>query len=133
LSAHDEPATDELDIDVIKLARRSEEFRRVLLTGKNMQVVVMTIPPGEEIGEETHEHGDQMLFFVDGRGDAILEGETTPVEAGHLVFVPAGTLHNFVNSGDEPLRIVTAYAPPEHEHGTVHHTKEEADADEHDH
>jgi mannose-6-phosphate isomerase-like protein (cupin superfamily) len=133
LSAQDEPTTDELDIDVIKLARRSEEFRRVLLTGKNMQVVVMTIPPGEEIGEETHEHGDQMLFFVDGRGDAVLEGETTPVEAGHLVFVPAGTLHNFVNSGDEPLRIVTAYAPPEHEHGTVHHTKEEADADEHDH
>ena len=133
MSTHNETDPDELDIDVIKLARKSEEFRRVLLTGSNMQVVVMTIPPGEEIGEETHEHGDQMLFFVDGRGDAVLEGKTTPVEAGHLVFVPAGTLHNFVNTGDEPLRIVTAYAPPEHEHGTVHHTKEEADADEHDH
>jgi mannose-6-phosphate isomerase-like protein (cupin superfamily) len=124
---------DDLDIDVIKLARRSDEFRRVLLTGANMQVVVMTIPPGDEIGEETHEHGDQMLFFVDGRGDAVLEGESSPVEAGHLVFVPAGTLHNFVNTGYEPLRIVTAYAPPEHEHGTVHHTREEAEADEHEH
>ena len=133
MSNENDAHTEDLDIDVIKLARRSDEFRRVLLTGSNMQVVVMTIPPGEEIGEETHEHGDQMLFFVDGRGDAVLEGETNPVEAGHLVFVPAGTLHNFVNTGDEPLRIVTAYAPPEHEHGTVHHTKEEADADEHDH
>jgi mannose-6-phosphate isomerase-like protein (cupin superfamily) len=128
-----ETKPDELDIDVIRLARQSEEFRRVLLTGSNMQVVVMTLPPGEEIGEETHEHGDQMLFFVDGRGEAVLEGETTLVEAGHLVFVPAGTLHNFINTGDDPLRIVTAYAPPEHEHGTVHHTRQDAEADEHDH
>ena len=133
MSNENDANTDDLDIDVIKLARSSEEFRRVLLTGSNMQVVVMTIPPGDEIGEETHEHGDQMLFFVDGHGDAVLEGARSPVEAGHLVFVPAGTLHNFVNTGDQPLRIVTAYAPPEHEHGTVHHTREEAEADEHEH
>jgi mannose-6-phosphate isomerase-like protein (cupin superfamily) len=133
VSDANETKPEELDLDVIKLARRSDEFRRVLLTGTNMQIVVMTIPPGEEIGEETHEHGDQMLFFVDGSGEAVLEGDSNPVEAGHLVFVPAGTLHNFVNTGDEPLRIVTAYAPPEHEHGTVHHTRAEADADEHDH
>ena len=119
---------EDLDLDIVKLARRSDDFRRVMMTGPNMQVVVMTIPPGEEIGAETHPDNDQMLFFVDGKADAILDGDSTPVDAGHLVFVPAGTHHNFVNTGDEPLRIVTAYAPPEHEPDTVHHTKEEADA-----
>lgn len=120
--------SDDFDLDIVALARRSDEFRRVMMTGANMQVVVMTIPVGEEIGAETHDHNDQMLFFVDGVADAVLDGETTPVSAGHLVFVPAGTHHNFVNTGDEPLRIVTAYAPPEHADGTVHHTKAEADA-----
>lgn len=130
--ANDTPDLGDLDIDIISIARRSSDFRRVLQTGEKMQIVVMTIPPGEEIGEETHEHGDQTLLFIDGTGTAVLEGESTPVEAGHLVFVPAGTLHNFVNTGEDPLRIITAYAPPEHEHGTIHTTKAEAEADEHD-
>lgn len=116
------------DLDIVEVARRSDDFRRVLMTGSNMQVVVMTIPAGGEIGAETHPDNDQVLFFVDGQADAILDGETTPVTPGHLVFVRAGTHHNFVNTGEGPLRIVTAYAPPEHPHGTVHHTKEEADA-----
>jgi len=81
----------------------------------------------EEIGEETHE-GDQILFFVEGDGEAILEGESSPVHSGDYVFVPAGTLHNFVNTGSEALRLLTTYAPPEHPHGTVHRTKAEADA-----
>jgi mannose-6-phosphate isomerase-like protein (cupin superfamily) len=131
MSPQDATEPDDLELDVVKLARRSDDFRRVLLTGPNMQVVVMTIPAGGEIGAETHGETDQMLFFVDGRADAVLDGQTTPVSSGHLVFVPAGTHHNFVNTGDEPLRIVTTYAPPEHEHGTVHRTKEEADRDEH--
>ena len=84
-------------------------------------------PAGEEIGEETHQ-GDQILFFVEGEGEAILEGESSPVSSGDYVFVPAGTLHNFVNTGSEPLRLLTTYAPPEHPHGTVHRTKAEADA-----
>jgi mannose-6-phosphate isomerase-like protein (cupin superfamily) len=87
----------------------------------------MTIQPGGEIGEETH-HGDQILFFVQGEGEAILEGESSPVRSGDYVFVPAGTLHNFVNTGGGPLRLLTTYAPPEHSHGTVHRTKAEADA-----
>ena len=123
--------TVESDIDVIAMARKSDDFRRVLLTGDKMQIVVMTIPPGGEIGAETHPDTDQVLFFVDGDAASILDGERTEVGPGHLVFVRAGTHHNFVNVGDEPLRIVTAYAPPEHEHGTVHETKEEADADHH--
>lgn len=122
-------ATSELDL--IGAARASDDFRRVLVTGARMQVVVMTIPPGGEIGAETHPDTDQALFFVDGDGEAILDNEAMAVSAGDLVFVRAGVHHNFVNTGDQPLRIATAYAPPEHEHGTVHHTRADADADEH--
>lgn len=120
-------------VDVIELARQSDDFRRVVITGDEMQVVVMTIQPGEEIGAETHEGHDQMLFFVDGEGEAVLDGKTSTVTAGDLSFVHAGVHHNFINTGSTPLRIVTAYAPPEHEPGTVHADKAEADAAEHDH
>jgi mannose-6-phosphate isomerase-like protein (cupin superfamily) len=114
------------------LARENEYFRRVLETGEHAQLVVMTIQPGEEIGEETHQ-GDQILFFVDGEGEAILEGQSSAVQSGDYVFVPAETLHNFVNTGSELLRLLTTYAPPEHPHGTVHRTKAEADAAEEHH
>ena len=113
------------------LARENEYFRQVLETGEHAQLVVMTLARGEEIGEETHQ-GDQILFFVDGEGEAILGGEPSPVQSGDYVFVPAGTLHNFVNTGGAPLRLLTTYAPPEHPHGTVHRTKAEADAAEGD-
>jgi mannose-6-phosphate isomerase-like protein (cupin superfamily) len=109
------------------LARGNDAFRRTIVTGEHAQLVVMTIQPGEKIGEETHE-GDQILHFVDGTGEAILEGETSAVGPGDVVFVPAGTLHNFVNTGSGPLRLVTVYAPPEHPPRTVHETKAEADA-----
>lgn len=111
----------------VELARANDFFRQTLETGKHAQVVAMTIQPGEEIGEETHE-GDQILFFVSGDGDAVLGGESQPVHANDMVFVPAGTLHNFVNTGSEPLRLITTYAPPEHPDGTVNRTKAEADA-----
>lgn len=124
-------ASQRSELDIIEQARESDDFRRVLMTGQNMQIVVMTIPPGGEIGAETHPDTDQVLFFIDGEGEAILDGERSPVEPGHLVFVRAGTHHNFINTGEQPLRIATAYAPPEHEHGTVHATKLEADADHH--
>jgi mannose-6-phosphate isomerase-like protein (cupin superfamily) len=119
------------ELDIIEQARANDDFRRVLITGSNMQIVVMTIPPGGEIGAETHPETDQVLFFVDGEGESVLDGERTPVTPGHLVFVRAGTHHNFINTGDTPLRVATAYAPPEHEHGTVHATKDEADAEHH--
>jgi mannose-6-phosphate isomerase-like protein (cupin superfamily) len=111
----------------VELARQNGFFRQTLVTGEHAQVVAMTIQPGEEIGEETHE-GDQILFFVEGLGEAIVDGEVEPVGPNDMVFVPAGTLHNFVNTGSEPLRLVTTYAPPEHPDGTVHRTKAEADA-----
>ena len=115
-------------VDIVRAARENDAFRREVLTGTYEQVVVMTIPPGGEIGQEVHDDSDQVLAFVDGQGEATLDGETSQVGPNDLVFVRAGTRHNFVNTGDQPLRLLTIYAPPEHEPGTVHQTKEEADA-----
>jgi mannose-6-phosphate isomerase-like protein (cupin superfamily) len=114
-------------IDIVELARRNEAFRREIVTGEHSQVVVMTVPAGGEIGEEVHDV-DQLLVFVEGDGEAVLDGVTSSVEPNQLVFVRAGTRHNFRASGGRPLRLVTVYAPPEHPPGTVHQTKEEADA-----
>lgn len=109
-------------------ARKNTDFRREVVTGSHSQVVLMSIPVGGEIGEETHEHVDQTLVFVSGQGEAILNGQRQPVTVNTLCFVPAGTRHNFVNTGSEPLQLYTVYAPPEHAPGTVFHTKAEADA-----
>ena len=121
-----------LDVDIVKLARSNDAFRREIATGEHSQVVAMTIPVGEEIGEEVHEGNDQLLVFVDGEGEAVLDGKTSQVTPNDLVLVPAGTRHNFINTGAGPLRLVTVYAPPEHAPGTVHQTKAEADAAEAD-
>ena len=120
--------TDPLDTDIVTLARSNDAFRREIATGQHSQIVAMTIPPGEEIGEEVHEENDQLLVFVDGEGEAVLDGKTSTVTPNDLVLVPAGTVHNFINTGPGPLRLVTVYAPPEHAPGTVHQTKAEADA-----
>jgi mannose-6-phosphate isomerase-like protein (cupin superfamily) len=117
-----------LAIDIEALTRGNEHFRHEVATAEHSQVVLMTIPRGEEIGEEVHEGIDQLLVFVEGHADAILEGESSPVRAGQAVLVPAGTRHNFRSTGDSPLRLWTVYAPPEHPPGTVHRTKAEADA-----
>ena len=120
--------TDNERVDILAAARSNDAFRREVVTGEHEQVVVMTIPPGGEIGDEVHPDTDQVLIFVDGRGEAVLDGRSSDVGPNDLVFVRAGTRHNFVNRGDGPLRLITVYAPPEHEPGTVHQTKAEADA-----
>ncbi len=114
--------------DIVARAKANPHFRVVLATGPHSQVVVMSIPPGGDIGEEVHGDVDQVLVFVDGEGRAILDGEASDVGAGRLVHVPAGTRHNFVNTGGTDLRLYTVYAPPEHKPGTIHRTKAEADA-----
>ena len=113
---------------IATVAEKNPDFRRVLWTGKHTQLVVMTIPPGGEIGLETHEHNDQILNFLSGTGEAVVGGETRAVKQGDLVVVPAGTEHNFTNTGPNPLVLSTVYGPPDHAPGTVHVTKEEADA-----
>jgi mannose-6-phosphate isomerase-like protein (cupin superfamily) len=122
-----------LNVDIVAAAKANAFFRQVLSTGANAQVVVMSIPPGGEIGEETHDHVDQVLAFVEGKGVAILDGQESPVQPDRLVHVPAGTRHNFINTGPGDLRLYTVYAPPQHAQGTIHRTKAEADADEADH
>jgi mannose-6-phosphate isomerase-like protein (cupin superfamily) len=114
--------------DIVKRARANSYFREVLATGPNCQVVVMSIPPGGDIGSEVHDDVDQVLVFVQGEGEAILDGATSAVGPDRLVHVPAGTRHNFVNTGKVDLRLYTIYAPPEHKPGTIHRTKAEAEA-----
>jgi mannose-6-phosphate isomerase-like protein (cupin superfamily) len=115
-------------VNVLEASWTNDAFRREVVTGSHEQVVVMTIPPGGEIGEEVHATTDQVLVFIDGRAEATLDGESIEVGPNDLVFVRAGTRHNFVNRDDRPLRLITVYAPPEHAPGTIHQTKEEADA-----
>jgi mannose-6-phosphate isomerase-like protein (cupin superfamily) len=112
---------------IATVAEKNPDFRRVLWTGEHTQLVVMTIPPGGEIGEEIHEV-DQILTFVSGTATAEVDGETRDVAQGDLVVVPAGTKHNFTNAGPIPLVLYTVYGPPEHADQAVHHTKEEAEA-----
>ena len=109
----------------------NENFRRVLYTGHNLQLVLMTLPPGCDIGEEVHEDRDQFFRFEDGSGVVRIDGVDNRVAADFAVIVPAGARHNVINDGDAPLRLYTIYGPPEHKDGIVQSTKEEAEARHH--
>jgi len=113
------------------LPATSGEFRRVLWTGLYSQVVLMTIPVGGDIGDEVHTV-DQALTFTSGVGKATINGKDQEVKAGDLMVVPAGTQHQFVNTGPTPLILYTIYSPAEHDPKTVHGTKEEGDKEEED-
>ncbi len=115
--------------NVIEVTRENTNFREVLFTGPKSQLVVMSIPPGGEVGEETHYYTEQTLFFLSGTGEAMLDDEIFPISSGDAVVVTAGTKHNFKNTGTEDLKLYTVYAPPNHIDGRVHKTKEDADAD----
>lgn len=110
----------------------NNNFRKVIFTNAHSQLVLMSILPGEDIGKEVHQV-DQILFFVKGSGKAEVAGEQKDIGPGDVVDVPAGAEHNFINTGDEPLKLYTVYAPAEHPDGTVHATKAEADAAEASH
>jgi mannose-6-phosphate isomerase-like protein (cupin superfamily) len=111
--------------DIFGLAKENTFFRKEILTNEHSQIVLMSIEPGDDIGEESH-NVDQVLVFVEGEGEAILNGERSQFQANSLVVVPAGTQHNFINTGSAPLKLYTVYAPPEEEPGTLHRTKAEA-------
>ncbi len=115
-------------VPIIRQALNNKAFRDEVITGKECQVVLMSIPPGEEIGAEVHEDHDQILVFVEGNGQAVLEGQVREVGTNDLVFVHAGVEHNFINTGSRPLKLYTVYAPPEHPAGTRHDSRAEADA-----
>jgi mannose-6-phosphate isomerase-like protein (cupin superfamily) len=105
------------------------DFRRVLYTGKNIQLVLMTLPVGCDIGEEVHEDRDQFFRVEEGRGEIHIDGKINAIEDDFAVIVPAGARHNVVNTGEQPLRLYTIYGPPEHRDGVVHASKEQAEAD----
>ena len=107
---------------------RNANFRTTLFTGQQLQLTVMTLGPGEEIGRETHQDTDQFIRVEEGRATVEIDGETHQVEADWAVIIPAGAAHNVVNAGDGPLKLYSLYAPPEHPPNTVHETKAEADA-----
>lgn len=114
--------------DIAELTEKNTDFRRVLYTGKNLQLVLMSIPPGGEIGEEVHKDHDQFFRVEEGAGEVLIDGKRSKVKSGDAIIVPAGARHNIVNTGDEPLRVYTLYAPPNHRDGTVRVTKADADA-----
>src|SRR5512132_3928183 len=114
--------------DIEELALENAEFRRVLYTAKNCQLVVMSLKPKEEIGTEVHKL-DQFFRVEEGAGEAVLDGVRTEIRAGFAVVVPAGANHNIINTGHVPLKLYTIYAPPNHRDGVVHHTRAEAEAD----
>lgn len=102
----------------------NEDYRRVLYTTKNSQLVLMAIQSQDEIGEETHEL-DQFIRFEQGRGQVVIDGVTHEVEDDFAVVIPAGACHNVINTGEEVMKLYSLYMPPEHKHGTIHKTKAE--------
>lgn len=107
----------------------NDDFRRVLYTAKNQQLVLMSLKPLEDIGEEVHDDVDQFFRCEKGEGKAILDGVEHALKDGCVVVIPAGTKHNIINtSPTEPMRLYTLYSPPQHEDQTVHKTKAEAEA-----
>jgi mannose-6-phosphate isomerase-like protein (cupin superfamily) len=117
--------------NIEELTEGNEDFRRVLYTGEHLQLVLMTLQPGEEIGEEVHADRDQFFRIEDGEGVVDIDGRENAVEDDIAVIVPAGSRHNVRNTGGEPLRFYTIYGPPEHKDGVVQATKAEADARHH--
>ena len=115
--------------DIEKATLANEDFRRVLYTGHNLQLVLMTLPAGCDIGAEVHEDRDQFFRIEEGEGEIHIDGVANKVADDFAVIVPAGARHNVINTGDAPLKLYTIYAPPEHRDKVVHATKEQAEAD----
>ncbi len=117
--------------NIEKDSEENENFRRVLYTDERLQLVVMTLKPNEDIGEETHEL-DQFIRVEQGEGKSVLDGESHDISDGFAVIIPSGTKHNIINTSSvKNLHLYTLYAPPNHKDGTVHATKADAEADEH--
>jgi mannose-6-phosphate isomerase-like protein (cupin superfamily) len=125
-------------VDIEELTLQNENFRTAAWTGKNLQMTLMAIQPGDDIGLEVHEDHDQFLRIEEGEarvemGQSADQLETWSAEDDFAIFVPAGMWHNIINTGDDVLKLYSIYAPAEHPHGTIHVDKAEAEAAEHDH
>lgn len=113
--------------DMAKLAKANSFFQKEVYLDKNIQIVVMSLKPGEDIGEETH-RADQTTYFVDGTGSAVIDGRSNKVAANHMIVIPQGAKHNIINKGTMPLKLFSVYAPPAEDPGVKHRTKADAEA-----
>jgi len=118
--------------NIEKLSLENNNFRKVLYTTKHSQLVLMSLKPGEDIGEETHGENDQFLRVESGSGHVVIDGVDHHLADGSAIVVPAGAKHNIINAGVIPMKLYTIYSPAHHRDGTVHTTKEEAEKD-HEH
>ncbi len=109
--------------DIERATLDNDDYRRVLYTGHHLQLVLMTLQPGEEIGEEVHEGHDQFFRIEQGEGQIVIDGQSRRAQAESGIIVPAGARHNLINTGSEPLKLYTLYGPPEHRRDVVHPTK----------
>ncbi len=116
--------------DIEDLTEDNHDFRRVVYTGKYLQLVLMSLNPGEDIGEEVHVDHDQFFRIEKGKGEVVIDGVATKIKRDDAIIVPAGARHNVINTGEKPLRLYTIYGPPEHAEGVVRATKAEAEATE---
>lgn len=120
--------------NIEELSLANTYFRQVLYTGQHSQLVVMSLKPLEDIGEEVHEIVDQFIRIEGGQGKVIIDGEEREIKDGDAFIIPAQTKHNVLNTSPEkPLKLYTVYSPPHHRDGVIHKTKEEAEADTSDH
>ena len=113
--------------DMTEFATKNKSYQREVYLDENVQIVLMSIELGDDIGEETHD-ADQTTYFVAGEGQAVLDGHGSKVSANHMVVIPKGTRHNIVNKGEDALKLFTVYSPPAEEPGISHKTKAEAEA-----
>lgn len=114
--------------DIEELTENNRDFRRVLYTGKHLQLVLMALKPGEEIGQEVHPDHDQFFRVEKGKGEIWIDGKCTKIKSDDAILVPAGAKHNVINTGDKSLKLYTIYGPPDHRDGVVRATKADAEA-----
>jgi len=116
--------------NISDLTEKNSDFRRVLYTGKYLQLVLMSLKPGEDIGEEVHDNVDQFFRIEEGSGEVVINGQSSSVKSDDAILVPAGARHNFKNTGKTDLRFYTLYGPSQHRDKTVHATKQQAESSE---
>ncbi|MBK7648262.1 MAG: cupin domain-containing protein [Betaproteobacteria bacterium] len=114
--------------NIESLAVENVNFRKVIYTAKNSQLVLMSLKPQEDIGAEIHKV-DQFFRVEEGAGEAVLNGARTAIQAGFAVLVPAGVNHNIINTGTVPMKLYTLYAPPNHRDGVIHKSRSDAEGD----
>jgi len=115
--------------DIETDTKQNDNFRKVLYTGKNSQLVLMSLKPGEDIGEEVHKDTDQFFRVDAGSGKVVINGNESEIKNGSAIVIPQGAKHNVINTGKEDLKLYSIYSPPHHEDGAIHKTKEEAESD----